>query len=802
MSIRFLKVIRDIGSDYSKNFMLVLAIAIGVFGIGSILGAYGVLTRETTVNYLGTNPASATVEVKADITKELLDSVKLFPGIRNAERHATLSARMKVGDKWFPMLLFVIDDFSTKAINKINYNSGDKIPTAGTMLVERTALVVMQAKIGDRITIKTSHGQPFPIKIVGTIHDPGLAPAWQEQGGYGYISATTLRLLGEKQGFDQLRIIVDKDPLSSQEVIRKAEELSAWLEKNGQSIREIQVPPPGKHPHQGQMNAVLKIFTVFSFLILILGSILVATSMATLMVKQVRQIGVMKTIGANAKQIQGLYLLMMFILCVVALTISVPLSRIAASLFYTQISILLNLEISNRSIPYWVPLIQIASGIVIPFIAAAFPVLKGSRVSVRAALDNYGVNLKFPTKHFATNFISSLSFVSESFKISVRNVFRQRSRLTMTLGLLAVGGAMFMTALNVSEAWKKNLSRIYTQRLYDLEVRLNDRIDAEKIVKAINNIKGVKASEALDYSSTSIFIEGTHDISHTYPDKGHGSFTMLALPSGTALFKPTVSAGEWLSGIGKNQVVLNQLAAGMVNGASIGDKVKLSSDGMVKEWEIVGFTEDVGSGATAYVSIDNFSQLRGTVGKARMIRVAYEDRSNDNAMRQNRVVEALLEKEDVSVASTIPVWLLHNAIAAHMKVLVNSLLAMAVLMALVGTLGLMSTMSMNVMERTREIGVMRAIGATPQKIKSVVVWEGMIVGIISVGISFILSLILSTYMGRFIGNMAFKTPLSLTISLAGILAWVGIIIFGSYAATFFPARRAGKITTREALAYE
>jgi putative ABC transport system permease protein len=799
MNIRFLKVIRDLTSDYSKNFMLVLAIAIGVFGIGAILGAYSVLTREMSSNYLGTNPASATIEIDSSISKELLDSVKIFPGIKDAERHATISARMKVGDKWYPMLLFVIDDFKTKQINKIYYDGGEKSPVDGTMVVERTALVVMQAELGDSITVKTPNGTPLPLKIVGTVHDPGLAPAWQEQGGYGYISLATLKLLGESGSFDQLRILVTNDPFSRSAIVDRAEKLAAWLERRGYKIHEIQVPSPGKHPHQSQMTAVLSIFTIFSYLILLLGSILVATSMATLMVKQVRQIGVMKTVGANSSQVRSLYLLMMLILCAVALVLSIPLSRIAASAFYNQVAVLLNLELADQSIPHWVPLLQIASGIVIPFIAAAFPVIKGSRVSVRAALDNYGINLR-QGKPLGVSFLSSASWVSETFKLSVRNVFRQRSRLTMTLGLLAAGGAMFMTALNVSEAWKENLGRIYIQRLYDLEVRLNDRVESASVIDKIIAMPGVKTAEAWDYSSTSFYTGNEHDVSHTYPDKGHGSFTMLALPPATKLFNPTISEGVWLAGEAKNQVVLNQLARG--SDLKLGDKVRLSHDGNVNEWLIVGFTEDVGSGAIAYVSIADFEQLESTAGKTKMLRVAYDDRSYENAIMKNRAVEALLEKEGISVAMTIPVWLLHNAIAAHMKVLVNSLMAMALLMAIVGTLGLTSSMSMNVMERTREIGVMRAIGGTPRKIKSIVVWEGIIIGVISIVIAFFLSLILSTYMGRFIGGMAFKTPLSLSISVIALLGWVGIILVGSYAATFFPARRASRVTTREALAYE
>ena len=197
-----------------------------------------------------------------------------------------------------------------------------------------------------------------------------------------------------------------------------------------------------------------------------------------------------------------------------------------------------------------------------------------------------------------------------------------------------------------------------------------------------------------------------------------------------------------------------------------------------------------------------FSKFTNTSGQTKMLRISYFDRSKENAVQKNREVESLLEKENVSISTTIPVWLLHNAIAAHMKVLVNSLMAMAILMALVGSIGLMSTMSMSVLERTREIGVMRAIGATPKKIRNLVVWEGLLIGSISILIAFTLSLLLSTYMGRFIGNMAFRTPLSLTISIIAFGVWVLIIFLGSYGATLYPARRANRITTREALAYE
>ncbi len=793
-----MKVIRDLTTDYSKNLLLVLAIAIGVFGIGSVLGGYAVLSREMAANYMSTEPASATIEIEGGISSAMLDSARAFPGVRKAERRATVVGRMKVNGQWHAILFFVIDDFRAMEISKFRHISGERNPPPGSMLVERTALAVMGAKQGDAITVRTPKGPIQTLNISGVVHDPALAPAWQEQAGYAYITLETLRILGESRGFDLLRIQVDENEFSRQAITEKAGALAGWLEKGGTEIHEIQVPSPGRHPHQSQMEAILSIFTVFSFMILFLGSILVATSMATLMVKHVRQIGVMKAIGATSSQVAAMYFFMMFIVCVVALAISVPLSRLSALAFYTQIARLLNLEITDPSIPLWVPLVQAASGIVIPLLAATAPLMRGSRISVRAALDHYGVS---PRRQGGwAMFLSRANVFSDTYRLSLRNAFRQRARLVLTLGLLAAGGAMFMTALNVSEAWEANLARIYTQKLYDQEIRLDERVARGAVFEMIMKIDGVNLVEGWDFASSSIMKGSNYRVTGTYPDQGHGSFTIQALPVPTRLLSPTLIEGNWLTTEGSNDVVLNQLAR--TADMQIGDDVTLAIDGKPTRWKIVGFTEDVGSPATAYVPIKTFSKIVGSSGKIGMLRIAYADRSRDHARAKSREIDDALERDQVRVKSSTPVWLLHNAVAAHMEVLVNSLLAMAILMAVVGTLGLTSAISMNVLERTREIGVMRAIGGTPERIKRHIVWEGITIGLLSIVVALMLSVVLSYFMGEFIGRISFRTPLALTISPMAIVIWVALITLGSYLASVFPARRANRVTTREALAYE
>ncbi len=236
---------------------------------------------------------------------------------------------------------------------------------------------------------------------------------------------------------------------------------------------------------------------------------------------------------------------------------------------------LLNLEIQDITVPLWVPGVQLAAGILIPMMAAAVPLMRGSKISVRTALDTFGASLA-KTENIA-RFLARTGILSDTYRLALRNTFRSWSRLVLTMVLLAFGGATFMTALNVSKAWDINLKRIYTQRLYDQEIYLKDRIDPTPLVGLIQNMKGVKTIEGCDLSTTAIIDESGYKVTGTYPDKGHGSFTMLALPATTSLINPTVVEGRWLTKEGADEVVLNQLAR--KSAMKIGDEIALSLEG-------------------------------------------------------------------------------------------------------------------------------------------------------------------------------------------------------------------------------
>jgi putative ABC transport system permease protein len=799
MRTGFLKVFRDLRIDAPKNAMLAAAIAIGVLAVGTILGAYAVLTREMARNYLGTSPAEATIKVEKEISPQLVAEVGRLPGVSAAERHATLLGRMRIGDDWLPALFFVVDDFRDMRTNRVARVSGSWPPPAGTMLIERTARVTMKADQGGSVIVKTPFGRAQRIAISGIVHDPGLAPAWQEQEGYIYVTADTLRSLGEIGGFDELHVRFSDPRASMQKIEAQAQTVARFVEGRGYEVHEIQIPPPRRHPHQGQMEAILTLFLVFASATLVLSAILVASSLATMMTRQLREIGVMKAIGARSRQVASMYLLSQVLIAGIATAVGVPLSRHTAGLMIDKIGTILNLNIVDGSIPPWVTLIQAASGIAVPLLIAAIPVWRGSIITVREALVSYGVSASAEPRALARLRRPGAAAAPH---LALRNVFRQKGRLLMSLVLLASGGALFMTALNVSKAWQINLDKISRFRHYDVEIRLNRPLQASEKLTSIRKIDGVKSAEAWQYFPASFTGSARYDVANVYPDKGHGSFVILGVPNVTNLVSFPLLAGRWVRPGDKPEIVLNHTARAQRPQLKIGSPVRLNVDGHMTEWTLVGFVEDLGStGATAYAPADALARATSIDPRTtNMIRVAFNDRSLASVLQRTRGVESALGP-DAHINISLPMTLIKNAIAEHMSVLISSLLALSALMAIVGGFGLAATMSMNVLERTRELGVLRAIGATPAVTARLVIAEALAISAMSLGIALAAGGAISLFMGRLIGAMAFKTPLPMTISATGVILWIVILAIGSAAATALPALRASRLTVREALAY-
>ena len=140
--------------------------------------------------------------------------------------------------------------------------------------------------------------------------------------------------------------------------------------------------------------------------------------------------------------------------------------------------------------------------------------------------------------------------------------------------------------------------------------------------------------------------------------------------------------------------------------------------------------------------------------------------------------------------------------AAQLDSMIVLLMSMMILVALVGGLGLAITMSLNVMERTREIGILRSLGAQNGMVRRVVVVEALVIGLASWMAAIPLSVPLAVFLGNALGMSLLARPLDYIFSVPGLLLWLGLVIAISVLASALPAQNAARLTIRDAIAYE
>lgn len=801
-SPRWKKLLGDIQAARGRVVMMTLAIAVSIFAVGTILSGYTILTREVSRNYLGTHPASAFIEMDR-VDDALVEAVRQQPGIAEAEAGSWLMARLETSpNEWMPMLLFVVRDFDAMRLSTFKSESGAWPPPEQTILLEREALTLVEANVGDVLKVQTPNGTKQEIVISGTVHDPALAPAWQEQTAYGYISPATLAWFGESETLHILKVAVAGQPDDVAAIDSVVSDLAVWLRGQGYTVEEIRIPPPGKHPHQSQMTSVLFTLLAFSLMALALSAILTAAMIGGLLAQQMRQIGIMKAIGARTRQIIGLYLVMIVVIGVAAVVIGVPPGIVAGRGFARVVAQLLNLTLYSEAVPAWVYAVQLLMGILVPLWVTSYPLLRAAQTTVRETLNDYGTSRETFGSRGLDSWLSQIRGVDNTLLLALRNTFRRRGRLLLTLGLLSAAGGMFLTAINVKTGWEQYLAEAASDRHYDLEMRLNSPHSEAQITSLIAGVSGVRQIESWSFVPVAVYRSNGLNIVRTYPDGGHGSFTLRSTPPATNLIDVPLLSGRWLQAGEVEAVVLNQNAKALFPQAEVGDAIQLAVEGNPVTLRLVGVVKQILSPATAYVTPGGYETATGVSPQfTNAVRVVLDEHDESNIQTVTRDIEQKLAAENVSVKVVVTETMLEEATGGHVYVFIAALMLMSAVMAVVGALGLMSSMGTSVIERTREFGVMRTIGAKSATVLRNVISEGLFIGLMSWVFAIFVSIPISLGVGYLIGNMAFRSPLPLTVPFSGIALWFVMIVLGSMAASAYPARQASQLTIRETLAY-
>jgi putative ABC transport system permease protein len=216
----------------------------------------------------------------------------------------------------------------------------------------------------------------------------------------------------------------------------------------------------------------------------------------------------------------------------------------------------------------------------------------------------------------------------------------------------------------------------------------------------------------------------------------------------------------------------------------------------------VGIAQSTLTGPIVYAPYDWLTGAVQEAGRARSVQVITNSSDPKEQIALGRLLEEHMKKNSLRVSNVDITWEVKQRSRLQFDILITFLLIMAVLLAVVGALGLMGAMGINVLERTREIGVMRAIGASSLDIGKVFVVEALCIGIVSWLAGVILALPVAALLSYQVGVLFLQNPLQFTFSFLGVGIWFGLSTVLSVLASLLPARNAARLSVRDVLSYE
>jgi putative ABC transport system permease protein len=798
---RWYKVINDLFGNKTRTVLIVLSMAVGLFAIGIILSARSILSEGLAQSFAAITPSSGTVRTSEPFDDDFLESVRSMPEVLDADARRSVSARVEVGPgEWKNITIFAIEDYENIRVNKVKSESGAWPPPEREILIERAAISVINAQVGDVVLIKLPNDTHREIRIAGIAHDPAQLPSQIDGTPYGYISFDTLEWLGESYGFNELHVIATnpENKVWALEVVNRVKDKA---EKSGYTIPLSMIADPGQLPMDDVLQGLLLLMVFLGVLSLFLSIFLVINTVSALLTQQKRQIGVMKAVGGSTAQIFGMYLVMVLSYGILALLIAIPLGMQGARALSRTLAIFFNFDLTSMEIPPQAILLQVFIGLILPVLASLVPFISNLRISAAEAMSTYTMG----KWRFGKNWIDQLLSGSNlwftrmlsirSILLSVRNTFRNKGRLTLTLITLTLGSATFISVFNVRASLTSTVDDMIKWFNCDVMLTLDRSYRSEKVELEALNVPGITKTDIwLQLPTRRVRLDESES----------GMIYMFAPTIGDAslIRSPTIAEGRWLSPDDDNAVVIPSALFHDEPDLKLGGEIVLKIYGKERAFTIVGSYIGMAFAPVIYGNYSYMAKIADRVGEADALFVATQSHDSAYVDAVSKALEAYLERIGVRVSTISTINNERVEAEATFDVIVSLLLVMAILLALVGGLGLMGTMSINVLERTREIGVLRAIGAPNQSVAQVFILEGIVIGLLSWLMGSILAIPMSQGLDQAIGQAVMGVPLTYSYSMPGLWLWLVVVVILSVLASSIPARNASRLTVREVLAYE
>jgi len=793
---RWSKVFADLWDNKLRTLLVVASIAVGVFSFGTIVTTYVVLSEDIEVTFAARNPAN--IDIWTDpFYENIVRSVEHVPGVLDAEGRQVLDVRAsRDGQTWKNIELIGVSDFENTSINLLKTVEGTDVAGRRELLVSQDFLNSTGFQVGDQIEIEMPDGRLNVLPLVGLVSDQVTNGGDFMGGALGFVTLDTLEWLGGGDYFNRLIIRVSGDSTDDVLIESIAEGVEDKVKRNNLQVYRTEIRASNEHPMASIVLALLGLMAVLGALILVLSGSLIVNTLNALLGQHLRQIGVMKLVGGRRLQIMGMYLVLILVYGLIALSLALPLSVLAGYGLAEFITGFINADLLGFRVTPLSIILQVLIALLIPVLAGFVPVNNGSKINVRRAISNDRLDASSPNGTWLDRISEWVQWLSRPVILSFRNTFRRKGRLLLTIFTLTTAGAIFIGVFNVRASIDHFMDQITQHFRADITLGFNRPYPISRIEQVVLPIPGVVDMEGWGAASVDILDPDDNVIEN---------IRIMAPPSGSELVDPDIVAGRWILPGERKAIVVSDSIYDFYPNLQPGDAVRVNTpEDREEDWVIVGVFRFSGmmDDILGYADFGFIADIVNLPNQALTYRVITKDHSLAQQEQIGKILDEYLRDHNFMINEVESGSITQSQSAKGLNILVIFLLLMALLTAFVGSIGLTGTMGMNVLERTREIGVMRSIGAMDSEIVKSVVFEGGFIGLITWFFAIFLSFPISSVLLKIVSEAMFGSPMQLTITYQGFVIWLAAVLVLSVVASLLPARNAARLTIREVLAYE
>lgn len=796
-----IKILRDLVANKARTLLVILTISIGVYAVGTISRAGVILSKNLSANYLMVSPSAATITTLRPFDENFVRSVRRMPEIGEAEGRNDLTLRVKVGvDRWYPLRLITRADYDNLSLDKIRLESGEWPPPRDRMLLERSSLELLGKGMGETVTIQFPNGKEDEISIAGVVHDVTQTPTNFTYVIYGYITSRTLNRLNGDRDYNKLDIIVADEPFNKQHIQDVVELVVEKMEADGMIVTDKEIPDPGVHQLNDIIQSTLQLLLILTVLAVALSVFLVINIISALLAQQIQQIGAMKSVGGRSWGIMMMYLRSVFLLGLISLVLFVPLAIFVSRQSAIFIAQFINFDITDFSVPPYIYGLEIATALLLPCLAALYPIISGARTTVREAIQQSGIQaVQFGTGWF-DSILNRIRRLSPVVLYAFRNIFRRKVRLALATFALSVAGAVFISVISVRASLLVTIDEISTYWQEDLVLAFPNFQQFRKMERLANSVPGITTLEGrLIYNGFRIRPDGRESTQQ---------INLFGVHPDSRFLQPVLLSGRWLLPNDDKSVVVNIDLLDLEPDVKVGDEITFRTGDRETTWQVVGVvtSQVVGGGELlkAPIAYANYSTLAATVNQRNRVNRLLVSTSQIGAITEDtlKALENVFDESNIRLTFSLLNSEVRRSMSNSFAIIINLVQLMSILFAIVGGLGLTSMMSLNVLERTQEIGIIRVVGGVGKVIRQVVIIESLVVGLLSWLIGSILAYPVSWGMCVILGTTMLNVPLTHIFPMQGLAIWLGLILVLAVLASIIPARSASRLVIRETLTYE